>query len=158
MPLLLRGGVVPKPEVLDSDCVTTMNDFLNHIRLFESLPTSLYDWKNRSGGSGDQRSGVEHSVDAYICSVEPGNAVMESQYFDTLITKQWLRVSMWRLVFGMQPKICDSKTNVVTPTLPFDAGKSIMGALACVSNRSKDCHGLSIVSEPFSRHVEALVT
>ena len=146
----MRGGVVPKPEMLESDCATTINDFLNHVRLFESLPASLYDWQRRADGSGESGSGVEQSINAYVCSVEPGNAVTESQYFDTLITQQWLRVSMWRLSCGNRPKINRIQmpspgANAITPTLPFDAGKSIMAALAGVSSRSKDCHGLSIV-------------
>ena len=160
----MRGGVVPKPEMLESDCATTINDFLNHVRLFESLPASLYDWQRRAGGSGENGSGsgVEHSINAYVCSVEPGNAVTESQYFDTLITQQWLRVSMWRLSCEDRPKINriqmpSAAANAITTTLPFDAGRSIMSALACVSNRSKDCHGLSIVSNHLKDTVQAYV-
>lgn len=144
----MRGAVVPKPEILDSDCPVTMNDFLNHCRLFESLPTSLYEWQGSGSGSGSAHgdNNVEESVHAEVCSVEPGKAILESQYFDTLITQQWLRVSMWRIARRAPPTGDSSHAKAMSSMLPFDAGKSIMAALASVSNTSKDCHGLSIVS------------
>ena len=142
----MRGAVIPKPEILESDCPATMNDFLNHCRLFESLPTRLYEWQGSGSGSVHGDNNVVEAVLADVCSVEPGNAIMESQYFDTLITQQWLRVSMWRLGCRELPTVDSSHAEAMSSMLPFDAGKSIVAALASVSNRSKDCHGLSIVS------------
>lgn len=119
-----------------------MNDFLNHIHLFEALPASLYDWQSHPEAQGNN---IGHQINEQLCSVEPAKSILESQHFDTLVTQQWLRVSMWRLSYGMLPNTCSQSAKHLSFNLPFDAGKAIMASLACVTHTSRDCHGISIV-------------
>lgn len=145
---MLRS-TISKPQIIDSDCPALMHDFVNHIRLFELLPHTLYDWLPSSDPLQQQASAVTLSqrVADMICMVHPGDSVLESQRFDTLITQQWLRVSMWQLAYGrnlsqMRWRGGESPNLAV----PFDAGRAVMGQLAFVRQASKDCHGISIVS------------
>ena len=144
---MIRGSLPPKPEILDSDCPMIMNDFLNHIRLFEALPASLYDWPSHQR---IESGSIGHQINEQLCSVEPAKSMLESQHFDTLVTQQWLRVSMWRLSYGMLPNTGSQSTKNLSFNLPFDAGKAIMASLACVTHTSKDCHGISIVGSIIS--------
>jgi hypothetical protein len=125
-----------------------MHDFVNHIRLFELLPYSLYDWLPTNDPTQQQSSAVlvSQRVADMLCMVQPSESVMESQHFDTLITQQWLRVSMWRLAFGRNLRQTRWLAEPPSLTVPFEAGKSIMGQLSIVRQASKDCHGIAIVS------------
>lgn len=120
-----------------------MNDFVNHVNLFESLPPALYDWQPQNT-SDSNLAGLSQSIMQALCAVQPHNSVLESQQFDTLITQHWLRVTMWRLVRGIAPGI--AQTCAASEIgLPFDAGRSIMLSLASVSTSSKNRHGISLV-------------
>lgn len=144
---MLRSTII-KPQVVDTECPALMHDFVNHIRLFELLPHTLYDWLPTNDPLQQQGSAVRISqrVADMLCMVQPGDSVLESQRFDTLVTQQWLRVSMWRIAFGRYLGQMRWNTEPQTLDVPFDAGRSIMGHLAFVRQASKDCHGIAIVS------------
>lgn len=144
MPILLRR-TVPKPEVFNSDYPIIMNDFVNHVTLFESLPPALYDWQTESATSANI-GGIGPKVIQALRSVQPQNSVLESQQFDTLITQNWLRVTMWRLAHGIASTMYINSTDMPGCNLPFEAGRSIMSSLTSVSNHSKNRHGISLVS------------
>lgn len=141
---MLRSTVT-KPQVVDSDCPVVMNDFINHIRLFESLPWSLYEWQPESDNHQLKDLALVHTINGKLCSIQADQSVIESQRFDTLITQQWLRISMWRLAFGKKPSSSYKFGLLLPPGLPMDAGKMIMSALSSVASRSKDCHGIGMV-------------
>lgn len=128
-----------------------MNDFINHIRLFESLPWSLYEWQNPSDSNQVEdlsHLSLVHTINDKLCTIQADQSVIPSQRFDTLITQQWLRICMWRLAVGKKPS--SSAYNFGTllpPSLPIDAGKIIMSALGSVGPKSKDCHGIGMVSK-----------
>lgn len=143
-PVMLRN-TISKPQIVDSDCPIVMHDFVNHVRLFELLPCSLYEWQPHTDGCQPQGVALSHSISNKLSAVQPAESVMESQRFDTLVTQQWLRVSMWRLAFGAKPNLVYGQGLMPAINLPFDAGKSIMKALGSVSQSSKDCHGIAIV-------------
>ncbi|KAK2609170.1 hypothetical protein QQS21_002252 [Conoideocrella luteorostrata] len=149
-PVMLRSTIT-KPQVVDSECPTLMHDFVNHIRLFELLPHTLYDWRPNGDPLQQQGSAVMISqrVADMLCMVQPGDSVLESQRFDTLVTQQWLRVCMWRLAFGQNLRQARWYTGSTSMVVPFDAGRSIMGHLEMVSQTSKDCHGISIEQKLF---------
>ncbi|KAJ6442205.1 hypothetical protein O9K51_05758 [Purpureocillium lavendulum] len=149
-PVMLRSTIT-KPQVVDSDCPVVMHDFVNHIRLFELLPHSLYDWLPNSDPSQQQGSSIVLSqrVGDKLCSVQAGDSVLESQRFDTLVTQQWLRVAMWRLVYGVNPSLMYGHTASPSLAVPFEAGKSVMAQLDMVSQTSKDCHGIGIEQKLF---------
>lgn len=147
-PVMLRN-TISKPQIVDSDCPIVMHDFVNHVRLFELLPCSLYEWQPHTDGCQPQGVALSHSISNKLSAVQPAESVMESQRFDTLVTQQWLRVSMWRLAFGSKPNLVYGQGLVPALGLPFDAGKSIMKALGSVSQSSKDCHGIAIEQKLF---------
>ncbi|KAL7927387.1 fungal-specific transcription factor domain-containing protein [Trichoderma austrokoningii] len=147
-PVMLRN-TISKPQIVDSDCPIVMHDFVNHVRLFELLPCSLYEWQPHTDGCQPQGVALSHSISNKLSAVQPAESVMESQRFDTLVTQQWLRVSMWRLAFGSKPNLAYGHGLVPALGLPFDAGKSIMKALGSVSQSSKDCHGIAIEQKLF---------
>ncbi len=89
-----------------------------------------------------------------LCTVKPTDSVMESQKFDSLVTQQWLRVSMWRLAFGARP-FSHARGDMLPFFLPVDAAKSVMKALDSVSQASKDAHGIAIVSTISTRYSRA---
>lgn len=142
---MLRN-TISKPQIVDSDCPIVMHDFVNHVRLFELLPCSLYEWQPHTDGCQPQGVALSHAISNKLSAVQPAESVMESQRFDTLVTQQWLRVSMWRLAFGTKPNLVYGQGLMPALGLPFEAGKSIMKALGSVSQSSKDCHGIAIVS------------
>ncbi|PTB39862.1 uncharacterized protein TrAFT101_005101 [Trichoderma asperellum] len=147
-PVMLRN-TISKPQIVDSDCPIVMHDFVNHVRLFELLPCSLYEWQPHTDGCQPQGVALSHSISNKLSAVQPAESVMESQRFDTLVTQQWLRVSMWRLAFGSKPNLVYGQGLVPALGLPFDAGKAIMKALGSVSQSSKDCHGIAIEQKLF---------
>ncbi|KAH0496669.1 hypothetical protein TgHK011_004020 [Trichoderma gracile] len=149
-PVMLRNTIA-KPQIVDSDCPVVMHDFVNHVRLFELLPCSLYEWQPHTDGCQPQGVALSRAVSDRLSAVQPAESVMESQRFDTLVTQQWLRVSMWRLAFGSKPSLAYGGQGVLMPALglPFEAGKSIMKALGSVSQSSKDCHGIAIEQKLF---------
>lgn len=128
-----------------------MNDFINHIRLFESLPWSLYEWQNPSDSNQVEdlsHLSLVHTINDKLCTIQADQSVIPSQRFDTLITQQWLRICMWRLAVGKKPS--SSAYNfgaLLPPGLPIDAGKIIMSALGSVGPKSMDCHGIGMVSK-----------
>lgn len=144
---MLRNSIM-KPRVIDSDCPVVMNDFVNHIRVFETLPWSLYEWHNSNDTSQLENLSLVRTINDKLKNIQADRSVIPSQRFDTLITQQWLRVSMWRLAVGEKPSAaaCNFSTVLLPPSLPVDAGKIIMSALGSISPKSKDCHGISIVS------------
>ncbi|KAL2827322.1 hypothetical protein BDW59DRAFT_171355 [Aspergillus cavernicola] len=146
--VMLRSSVT-KPQVIDSDCPVVMNDFINHIRLFELLPWSLYEWQAGSDNHQLDDLGLVHTINSKLCSIQADQSVIESQRFDTLITQQWLRVSMWRLAFGKKPSSAYQSGLLLPPGLPTDVGKIIMSALSSVDPRSKDCHGIGMEQKLF---------
>ncbi|KAJ4156131.1 hypothetical protein LMH87_001344 [Akanthomyces muscarius] len=91
LPVLLRR-TVPKPQIFDSDCPIIMNDFVNHVHLFESLPPELYEWQTTSSNL-TTISYLGQRVIQALSAVQPQNSVLESQQFDTLITQHWLRLN-----------------------------------------------------------------
>ncbi|KAL7814241.1 fungal-specific transcription factor domain-containing protein [Trichoderma aethiopicum] len=156
-PVMLRNTIA-KPQIVDSDCPVVMHDFVNHARLFELLPCSLYEWQSHHEDGCCRPQGVALSravSDRLSAAVRPAESVMESQRFDTLVTQQWLRVSMWRLAFGSRPGLAyggqGQQGSMMMPALglPFEAGRSIMKALGSVSQSSKDCHGIAIEQKLF---------
>ncbi|KAJ8100844.1 transcription activator amyR [Lipomyces tetrasporus] len=145
----LRGSIT-KPQVIDSNCPVVMNDFINHIRLFESLPWSLYEWQPESDKHQLKHLNLAHTINDKLCNVQPDQSVIPSQRFDTLITQQWLRISMWRLTFGKKPSSsCNNFGLLLPPALPIDAGKIIMSALSSAGPHSKDCHGIGMEQKLF---------
>ncbi|KAH0523429.1 hypothetical protein TsFJ059_008436 [Trichoderma semiorbis] len=147
-PVMLRN-TISKPQIVDSDCPIVMHDFVNHVRLFELLPCSLYEWQPHTDGCQPQGVALSHAISNKLSAVQPAESVMESQRFDTLVTQQWLRVSMWRLAFGTKPNLVYGQGLMPALGLPFEAGKSIMKALGSVSQSSKDCHGIAIEQKLF---------
>ena len=147
---MLRSSIT-KPGIIDSDCPIVMNDFINHIRLFESLPSSLYEWQSTSDSDPLEHLSLVYTINDSLCTVQADQSVIPSQRFDTLITQQWLRISMWRLAVGKKPlpSVYDFGL-LFPPSLPIDAGKIIMSALGSVGPKSKDCHGIGMVSETLS--------
>lgn len=122
-----------------------MHDFINHISLFEALPCTLYEWQSQSDNQQPEDLSLTQIINNKLCAVQPGRSVLESQRFDTLITQQWLRVSMWRLAFGKKPTPAYNRGFLLPLSLPVEAGKLIMGSLDSVGSRSKDCHGIGMV-------------
>ena len=141
-------STISKPQVIDSECPVIMHDFLNHVRLFEMLPHALYDWVPNNDPWQEQGQSVVISrhVGDKLCMVQPNDSLQESQRFDTLVTQQWLRVSMWRLAFGARSGFGLPRGLLTNLTIPFDAGKPIMSQLDLIPQSSRDCHGISIVS------------
>ncbi|KAF5672297.1 transcription activator amyR [Fusarium heterosporum] len=146
--VMLRS-TVNKPQIVDSNCPVVMHDFINHIRLFESLPYSLYEWQPEGDDGRFDDLKLVHSINDKLCSVQPDRSIIESQRFDTLITQQWLRVSMWRIAFGQNPSSASGFGLLLPPALPMDAGKIIMSALTSVGTKSKDCHGIGMEQKLF---------
>ncbi|KAM0230534.1 hypothetical protein ACHAP5_011345 [Fusarium lateritium] len=146
--VMLRS-TVNKPQIVDSNCPVVMHDFINHIRLFESLPYSLYEWQPEGDDGRFEDLKLVHTINDKLCSVQPDQSIIESQRFDTLITQQWLRVSMWRIAFGQNPTSASGFGLLLPPALPMDAGKIIMSALSSVGTKSKDCHGIGMEQKLF---------
>ncbi|KAI8692455.1 Zn(2)-C6 fungal-type domain-containing protein [Fusarium sp. Ph1] len=147
--VMLRSSIT-KPRTVDSDCPVVMNDFINHIRLFESLPWSLYEWQSPSDGNQLEDLSLVHTINDKLCTIQADQSVIPSQRFDTLITQQWLRVSMWRLAVGKKPLSSAYNFGVLLPpSLPIDAGKIIISALGSVGPKSKDCHGIGMEQKLF---------
>ncbi|KAM0075296.1 hypothetical protein ACKRZS_012641 [Fusarium odoratissimum] len=145
---MLRS-TVNKPQIVDSNCPVVMHDFINHIRLFESLPYSLYEWQPEGDDQRFDDLKLVHTINDKLCSVQPDQSIIESQRFDTLITQQWLRISMWRIAFGQNPSSASGFGLLLPPSLPMDAGKIIMSALGSVGTKSKDCHGIGMEQKLF---------
>jgi hypothetical protein len=144
---MLRSSIM-KPRVIGSDCPVVMNDFINHIRVFETLPWSLYEWHNPNDSKRLEDLSLVLTINDKLCNIQADQSVIPSQRFDTLITQQWLRVSMWRLAVGEKPSSAAAYNfgGALLPlSLPIDAGKIIMSALGSVSPRLKDCHGIGMV-------------
>ncbi|CAJ0545142.1 Ff.00g086150.m01.CDS01 [Fusarium sp. VM40] len=146
--VMLRS-TVNKPQIVDSNCPVVMHDFINHIRLFESLPYSLYEWQPEGDDGRFEDLKLVHGINDKLCSVQPDQSIIESQRFDTLITQQWLRISMWRIAFGQNPSSASGFGILLPPALPMDAGKIIMSALSSVGTKSKDCHGIGMEQKLF---------
>ncbi|RSL42236.1 hypothetical protein CEP54_015547 [Fusarium duplospermum] len=147
--VMLRSSII-KPRIIDSDCPIVMNDFINHIRLFESLPWSLYEWQNPSDSNQVEDLSLVHTINDKLCTIQADQSVIPSQRFDTLITQQWLRICMWRLAVGKKPSSSAYNFGVLLPpSLPIDAGKIIMSALGSVGPKSKDCHGIGMEQKLF---------
>ncbi|KAG8674058.1 hypothetical protein FPOAC1_000021 [Fusarium poae] len=147
-PVMLRS-TVNKPQIVDSNCPVVMHDFINHISLFESLPYSLYEWQPENDDRRFEDLKLVHNINERLCKVKPEQSIIESQRFDTLITQQWLRVSMWRIAFGQNPSSASGFGLLLPPALPMDAGKIIMSALGSVGTKSKDCHGIGMEQKLF---------
>ncbi|KAH7274923.1 hypothetical protein B0J15DRAFT_473831 [Fusarium solani] len=147
--VMLRSSIT-KPGIIDSDCPIVMNDFINHIRLFESLPSSLYEWQSTSDSDPLEHLSLVYTINDSLCTVQADQSVIPSQRFDTVITQQWLRISMWRLAVGKKPlpSVYDFGL-LFPPSLPIDAGKIIMSALGSVGPKSKDCHGIGMEQKLF---------
>jgi hypothetical protein len=143
---MLRSTIL-KPQVVDSEYPSLVNDFVNHIQLFELLPHALYDWSPNADALGQHSSTVMLSqrVADMLSLIRPGESVLESQRLDTLLTQQWLRVSMWRLAYGQNVRPIGWQSQSQSLGIPFDAGRSIMSELGVASQSSKDCHGIAIV-------------
>ncbi|KAF4444520.1 hypothetical protein F53441_11113 [Fusarium austroafricanum] len=146
--VMLRS-TVNKPQIVDSNCPVVMHDFINHIRLFESLPYSLYEWTPEDDDQRFDDLKLVHTINSKLCDVQPDQSIIESQRFDTLITQQWLRISMWRIAFGQNPSSASGFGLLLPPGLPMDAGKIIMSALGSVGTKSKDCHGIGMEQKLF---------
>ncbi|KAJ4313619.1 hypothetical protein N0V84_009326 [Fusarium piperis] len=125
--VMLRNSIT-KPQVIDSECPVVMHDFLNHIRLFESLPWSLYEWQPENGNHQPKDLQLVPTINNKLCTVQADQSVIESQRFDTTITQQWLRISMWRLAFGNKPSSA-CKFGLLLP--------------------SKSCHGIGMEQKLF---------
>lgn len=123
-----------------------MNDLFNHIGIFEALPPSLYEWHPQSDMGQPHGVALAHEIDAKLCAVQATDSMIESQRFDTLITQQWLRVALWRLVFGENPSPTHSSGALLPFSIPVDVGRTIMETLHSVRQSSIDCHGIAIVS------------
>ncbi|SCB63984.1 unnamed protein product [Fusarium graminearum] len=146
--VMLRS-TVNKPQVVDSNCPVVMHDFINHISLFESLPYSLYEWQPENDDRRFEDLKLVHTINEKLCKVKPEQSIIESQRFDTLITQQWLRISMWRIAFGQNPSSASGFGLLLPLALPMDAGKIIMSALGSVGTKSKDCHGIGMEQKLF---------
>ncbi|KAH7120688.1 fungal-specific transcription factor domain-containing protein [Dactylonectria macrodidyma] len=147
-PVMLRSRI-PKPRVIDSDCPTVMHDFLNHIRIFDLLPCALYDWDSQDDEYQSDDVSLPNKINARLSALQVVNSFIESQRFDTLITQQWLRVSMWRLVFGTNPYLAYGRETHLPLGLPIDAGKTVLGELYSVGQLSRDCHGIGMEQKLF---------
>ncbi|RKK80093.1 hypothetical protein BFJ68_g17218 [Fusarium oxysporum] len=147
-PVMLRSCIT-KPQVIDSDYPAVMHDFVNHIHLFESLPCSLYEWYPESDNYQLKDSALAYKINKQLCTIQPDKSIIESQRFDTLITQQWLRVSIWRLVFGKKLSPAYTHRLLLPADLPIDAGRIIMATLDSIDPRSKDCHGIGMEQKLF---------
>ena len=111
-----------------------MHDFVRHVSLFELLPYSLYEWTSDNASDAC----ATQVVNSQLVSFQGQNILTESQRFETSITQQWLRMSMWRsgLESGSTPRQC---------SLPVDVGMVVMRNLCDVEQKSKDCLGIGLV-------------
>jgi hypothetical protein len=122
------------------------NDLVNHIRIFEVLPPALYEWHSRGDEKEPCGVALAHRVNNSLCVDQAASSVIESQRFDTLVTQHWLRVALWRLVFGERPSASRCGSTLLPFSVPVDAGRAIMESLHSVSQTSLDCHAIAIVS------------
>lgn len=147
---MLRSRIA-KPRMIASDCPTVvMHDFLNHISVFEILPCSLYEWNPESDGQKGDCISLTDDIQTKLCDIRPESSLIESQRFDTLITQQWLRVSMWRLELGKMTRSLRNQGSPMISSVPFEAGKVVMKALGSFDQTSRDCNGIGIVSTNLS--------
>lgn len=144
-PVRLRNCIA-KPDIVNSACPVVMNDLYNHIGIFEALPPSLYEWHPQSDAEQPRGVALAHEIDTKLCVVQATDSMIESQRFDTLITQQWLRVALWRLVFGENPSPSHNSRALLPFSTPVDVGRTIMETLHSVRQSSIDCHGIAIVS------------
>ncbi|KAM5349450.1 hypothetical protein ACJ41O_005955 [Fusarium nematophilum] len=122
-----------------------MNDLVNHISIFEALPPALYEWHSQDNGEPSCTLALASQIDTKLRIDLASTSVIESQRLDTLLTQNWLRVAMWRLVFGNTPSISRHTAGLLIPfSTPVDAGRSIMESLHSVTQISMDCHGRTI--------------
>lgn len=138
---------IAKPEVHNSDCPAVMQDWVQHVSLFELIPASLYEWSapGMDGLLRDTPSG--QAVTTRLRSFPGECLVAEGQRFETLITQQWLRMYMWRLGHSRSSSAAGTRSYEV----PADVGKVVMRALGSVQSRHKDCQGVGLVSSHTSR-------
>lgn len=144
-PVRLRSSIM-KPKMTHSDCPTVIDGFLNHIKIFETLPPLLYEWSPHSNIRELYGIALAPEINANLCVVQPAVSTIESQRFDTLITQQWLRVALWRLVYGDRTCYPFTAGTLLPASLPVDVGRTIMETLFSISQSSIDCLGLGIVS------------
>ncbi|KAM5380847.1 hypothetical protein ACJZ2D_003371 [Fusarium nematophilum] len=142
-PVRLRSSGVTKPDVINSECPVVMNDFVNHISIFEVLPPALYEWHSEDQ---DQPHGVAivHQINSKLYGDQANTSLIESQQFDTRVTQQWLRVALWRLVFGNKPSASNRPGMLLPFSIPVEAGRAIIASLHSVSQTAMDVHGIAI--------------
>ncbi|KAH6982691.1 hypothetical protein EDB80DRAFT_251516 [Ilyonectria destructans] len=142
-PVRLRNCIA-KPDIVNSACPVVMNDLYNHIGIFEALPPSLYEWHPQSDADQPRGVALADEINTKLCVVQAADSMIESQRFDTLITQQWLRVALWRLVFGENPSPSHNSSALLPFSIPIDVGRTIMETLHSVRQSSIDCHGIAI--------------
>ncbi|KAF4468289.1 fungal specific transcription factor domain-containing [Fusarium albosuccineum] len=143
-PVRLRSNGITKPDVIDSECPVVMNDFVNHISIFEVLPPALYEWHSETHQEKPQGVALAHQINSKLFRDQATTSLIESQQFDTRVTQQWLRVAIWRLVFGNRPSTSNRPGTLLPFSIPVDAGRAIVESLHSVSQSSMDIHGIAI--------------
>jgi hypothetical protein len=109
------------------------------------LPNDLYNWVFCNIRSYTEDATLPSSIHCNLCDAKPSDSVVESQQLDTMITREWLKVTMWKLSLGQCPNSSLGIGSLLPFSLPFYAGKSAMEALASVNESSKDACGISMV-------------
>lgn len=123
-----------------------MHDFLHHVRLFELLPVGLYEWEDEPDCDPPMDWVRLDALASDVGKFQAQNSVLERQRFDTLITQQWLRVTLWKLAFEPKAASKDGSSSLPPWNLPMEVGKVVMKALSTASPQIVDCHGKTIVS------------
>lgn len=121
------------------------------------LPPALYEWHPRGDEKDPCGVALAHRINSALCVDQAAGSVIESQRFDTLITQQWLRVALWRIVFGERPSASSDSGTLLPFSVPVEAGRAIMESLYSVSQDSMDCHALAIVGIYAFDHLESFV-
>lgn len=143
-PVILRSSI-QKPQIFGSESPAIIYGFLNHVSLFETLPNDLYNWVFSKSSYHPEQPTLAASVNCALCDAEPSQSVVESQNLDTLVTREWLKVSMWKLSLGWRAGSFPTSGPLLPFFLPFSAGKSTMEALASVDESSRDACGIAMV-------------
>ncbi|KAG4433373.1 hypothetical protein IFR05_011133 [Cadophora sp. M221] len=149
-PAILRSSI-RKPQIFGSDCPTIIHGLINHISLFEMLPNDLYNWAftNSSSPLHPEQAPLAASVGYTLCDAKPSQSMVASQHLDTLVTQEWLKVSMWKLSLGWRPNSSPSSGPLLPFLLPLSAGKLAMKALASVDESSRDACGIAMEQKLF---------
>ncbi|RDL33198.1 uncharacterized protein BP5553_08637 [Venustampulla echinocandica] len=147
-PAILRSSI-QKPQIFSSECPAIIYGLVNHICLFETLPNDLYNFVFSNSSYHPEQPTLAASISGALCDVKLSKSVVESQHLDTLVTREWLKISMWKLSLGWRPNSFPTSGPLLPFILPFSAGKLTMEALASVNESSRDACGIAMEQKLF---------